>query len=490
MALRKFGPNEIVLNTMRTYPHVEYTIYDGVVYYNNRPRISGATRPPIYGTDGGPPANISIYDVSGGISLYEYNIDRPTVVTGRSVPQISVVSDSGLRKWVTTDFANVPDTGVIYPWITKDSARSSFKTISKVSYINEFSRHDTLTANYPLSGTIAREIMWHPELRNIEADNHGFPGHSGPNNPEYQSVPVYPHFYALKNRLNYYGYMSENYPVSKPMVTGAMGGYPTVLWDKGKQVLNLISVPEIAFGSKIKPGTVSLKWYYTGTLIGELKDSKENGELIETIGDYSGTVAGVCLYEEGFMVLTGSWPIPGGDLMYVGPSGSSFYPGGGASGAPVEKRDYPKWIYFGAGAYDGICSTNGYENSSDFVNASFNMSFKGQTDIQVYTLFANAKRGEVNYSNNSTWMKYQSASIETKIERTSSTIYEETSTRQIKNTVSSSYLGYDAPFKRQVFISKVGIYDDNKNLIGIATLANPVLKEEGEDYTFKIKLDI
>ncbi len=86
MALRKFGPNEIVLNTMRTYPHVEYTIYDGVVYYNNRPRISGATRPPIYGTDGGPPANISIYDVSGGISLYEYNIDRPTVVTGRSVP--------------------------------------------------------------------------------------------------------------------------------------------------------------------------------------------------------------------------------------------------------------------------------------------------------------------------------------------------------------------------------------------------------------------
>ena len=114
------------------------------------------------------------------------------------------------------------------------------------------------------------------------------------------------------------------------------------------------------------------------------------------------------------------------------------------------------------------------------------MSFKGQTDIQVYTLFANAKRGEVNYSNNPTWIKQG----QERVALSSSTIYEENSSLKIKNTVSSSYLGYNAPFKRQVFISKVGIYDDNKNLIGIATLANPVLKEEDQDYTFKIKLDI
>ena len=34
------------------------------------------------------------------------------------------------------------------------------------------------------------------------------------------------------------------------------------------------------------------------------------------------------------------------------------------------------------------------------------------------------------------------------------------------------------------------IFDEQKNLIGIATLADPVLKDENEDYVFKIKTDM
>jgi len=36
----------------------------------------------------------------------------------------------------------------------------------------------------------------------------------------------------------------------------------------------------------------------------------------------------------------------------------------------------------------------------------------------------------------------------------------------------------------------VKIFDENKNLLGIATLSNPILKKEDEDLSFKIKLDI
>ena len=39
------------------------------------------------------------------------------------------------------------------------------------------------------------------------------------------------------------------------------------------------------------------------------------------------------------------------------------------------------------------------------------------------------------------------------------------------------------------FISKIGIYDEKKNLIGVAKLATPVKKTEERDFTFKLKLD-
>jgi len=46
-----------------------------------------------------------------------------------------------------------------------------------------------------------------------------------------------------------------------------------------------------------------------------------------------------------------------------------------------------------------------------------------------------------------------------------------------------------ASYKPQTFISKVGIFDKEKNLIGIAKIATPVKKTEDRDLTFKLKLD-
>jgi len=77
-----------------------------------------------------------------------------------------------------------------------------------------------------------------------------------------------------------------------------------------------------------------------------------------------------------------------------------------------------------------------------------------------------------------------------RLKLTSSQVYEENPDRLIANTVSSSFPEHSASFKRQVYISRVALYDKSKNLIGIATMANPVLKEEDRDYTFKLKLDI
>jgi hypothetical protein len=410
MSLRKFGPNDIILNTLRTYPAVEYLIYDGNVYYNNSPYHSGA-----FSTD--------ILSVTGGaVSLYEYNIDRETTYNP-----------------------------YIYPYITKDSARSSFRTAGRTTYYNEFAYGDTITGSYPLGGRISREYMAHPGARLTGSDIY--------NGTTFEDAPVNRHFYALKNRLNHYGYLSEHYKVSSSY------------GDKNVQAISLISLPAIMYGSKIRPGTVSLKWYVSGSLKGELRDSRENGELIETYRTGSvvneGEVAGVVLYSEGFMVLTGSWAICGSPMQLE-------------AGAAM---DDPRWIHFGAGAYDGVTTSTA---GISFASAAFGINFQGQTETQTYTMFAKAPRGKANYSNNPTYLQFG----QTKVNFTSSMVYEENPSLKIKNFVSSSNLSYNAPFKRQTVISRVALYDDNKNLIGVATLANPVLKDQDQDYTFKIKLDI
>ena len=101
-------------------------------------------------------------------------------------------------------------------------------------------------------------------------------------------------------------------------------------------------------------------------------------------------------------------------------------------------------------------------------------------------MFANAGRDQANYSNNPTYLQYGQQLLE----MTSSQTYEENSSRYIYNTVSSSYSDYEEPFKRQVYVSRIAIYDKHKNLMGIATLADPVLKKEDQDLTFKLRLDI
>jgi len=409
MSITKFGVNYVNVNTMRTHPKCEFFIYDGNVYYNDTPNQQGEFSSQVLNV---PP---------GHISLYEYNIDRA----------------AGTNP-------------LIYPFVTKNGSNIGFRTTTTTTYNQDFVYGDVMTGSYPLSASITREYM---------TGNKGVVSAPDPLTPHLKILtPTYRHFYALKNRLDFYGTLSEHYKVSSSY------------GDKFTQTLNLISVPSIFFGDKIKPGTVNLKWFLTGSLIGELKDEKQNGELIQ-VGPAgstgSGSVAGVVLYNEGFVLLTGSWALSSETINLV------------SGGAAVN----PGWIYFGAGALDNVNRTTA---GPSYGSASFNMFFEGTNDIQTVTMFAHARKGEVNYSNNPTFLQYG----QTQIQNTSSAIYEENDSRLIYNSVSSSYTGYDADFKRQVYVSRVAIYDENKNLLGIATLSNPVLKKEDEDLSFKIKLDI
>ncbi len=441
MSLKKFGQSDVIRNAMRAFPHNAFFIYSSSIYYDNRPIESGS-----FSND--------ILSASGGLSLYEYNVDRQGELSW---------SDRGDEdSWTDSAGTN----RLITPYVLKTSSKQYLKSKRRTRTITEgtsgsfeitasgpmqevsddyvkAANGDVLTgSSYVMSASITRELM-------IDAGNLG--------SITNVSRSANPHYRSLRNSLNFYGTRSPHYFVE--FSASNIGQ-----WNKDEQDINLVSVPKIFYGTRIKPGSMSLKFYITGTLVGELQDTKYNGELIQ-VGpegsEGSGSVAGVAMYEEGFVLLTGSWDLTEG-VAY-----------------DFDSSTTGSWTRFACGANDGVdCSTS----------ASFDMSFKGHTETQVLTMYAHARRGEVNFSNNPTFLDYEDAQY--KIYQTSSNIYQEKDTIKIKNTVSSSYAGFDAPFERQVYVSRVAIYDDDKKLVGVATLSNPILKKEAQDLSFKLKLDI
>jgi hypothetical protein len=253
---------------------------------------------------------------------------------------------------------------------------------------------------------------------------------------------------------------------------------------QGQTGVNLIQIPSIFYGSSIRKGSVELNWYHTGTLIGRLRDIKHNGELVhvskgigETNNKLSGSTQGVILYNEGIIILTGSTNIISGPDADI----KDYYLGKGST-------VYPRWDYWGG----PIAHNQSYTYGDLLPSSSFGLSFEGINYISTLTMMAHAPRYKLNWSNNPTAIKYGQNKLLTKtgVNAATSSLYKENEFLEIKNVISSSHAPSTGSFKKQTYISKIGIYDKERKLIGVAKLATPVKKNEDLDYTFKLKLDI
>jgi len=733
MPYYRFSKDDIFYNQIETYPKSVFFIYSGSIFYNNMPTRRGTHE--IVGE-----TIIKNSDVpnvpTGFTSLYEMNVDRN---------RLRHTWDYALSPAENEAAGNIK--AIIHPFATKAGGLSTFKTMTSGD-LNKLSYGDTLTGSfaYPLSASIQREyysldpsvhvegdsdsvrkqplntrIPVHdkPELLNNRFVNHQENHSNRPNKPAVMTtVPViYSHLDALRNVLDSYTYLSPHYAYE-------FGDYGIT---KSTQELNLISIPSIFYGSSIRKGSVDLKFYVSGTLIAQCIDKKKNGELIEVTGSRTGSVAGVILYNEGFILLTGSWDLTNRNDTNTTDPKSPVIPGTNESAYPRSPHTElyephridtaepavgtpstfnltaPKWTYFGTGIERSGSGPNRIDAAGNYQtgygtmatgslptfhlpSSSFSLEFEGVNRVPVMTMLAHAPIGELNHSNNPTFIKAHggfmnrgrarimidiiegalkdpgtvdiwatllngktitfadaagntysatldssksphystatkiytkgiagyyrliqlaefthslalsivqaikygvtsevkdtpdgSALLRMKIEPTAETLetthihtrepridltqldtgasgdttpggtlkaatrtvngrtwnfidfkkagsardginlqdasftggaaipikssgslwpvesgstsYIQGKEYPIKNTVSSSYANHTASFKKQTFISKIGIYDKERNLIGIAKLANPVKKTEERDFTFKLKLD-
>jgi hypothetical protein len=404
MALYKFGPNDVFHNRVKTNPQSEFLVYNGDIYYNNKTAVSGAF-------------TSSIGSKQGHINLYEMNVDRLSGSTVTGAPQI------------------------IYPFITKSGALSAFKTTTTASFSNNFSYGDIISSSYPMTSSLYRTHY----IQNASRK----------------------HITALKNILGIYAITSAHYAFSSSL-DDTKGG-----WDKGTQPLGMIEIPSIFYGSSIRRGSVKLQYYVTGTLIAEATDKNRNGELIQVSGSTyamsqgSASIAGTVLYNEGIVLLTGSWKLEDGTRDFLG---------------DPSNLKHASWQFFGASMPgDGVAA------SATLSNAVSKISFEGVNYVPTLTLMAHARKSELNHSNNPTYLQYRTGTRD--IPASGTYGFAEQSELSIKNVVSSAYDFPTASFEKVTYISKIGIYDEQQNLIGVAGVATPVKKTENNSYTFKLKID-
>tara|TARA_R100001594_G_scaffold7061_3_gene19496 strand:- start:74 stop:1375 length:1302 start_codon:yes stop_codon:yes gene_type:complete len=433
MGFYKFKENDIFRNRIKTNPKVEFFVHRGATYYNNY-SVSGS--------------NPSVPE--GHLSLYDLNVGR---VDSTTEPR---------QKLLASDVGTFARSELIHSFISKGASQASFKTIAggpnDTEYFADKQWGDTISLTYPLTASLAR---------------HYFSASQGKRE----------RLYALKNTLNYYSYLSPHYKVSSSHLNRDLTASSNVNPERpagafGAVPVNLLSIPSIFYGSAIRKGSIELNYYVTGTLVAQAKDKNKNGDIIQ-VGPPgsrgSGSTIGVALYNEGFMLLTASYNLHGQYL--------DFFESGVA--------EKPKWVNFGS---------KGFSNQR-LVSSSFELKFEGTQYISTVTMLAHARKNDLEYSNNPTYKKQgqaimlsPSGSI-SKYDSTypkvyGTTMYIENNEQVAKNIISSSFIDSTGSYKKQTYISKIGIFDKHKNLIAIAKLATPIKKAIDRDLTFKLKLDI
>lgn len=426
----EFTPDDLFINRLKTYPEYNVFIYQGQAHVNKESRISG----------------------SGGLVVYDINRNRtddlviPFVVSSSEKNafktqkyQPLVQNHSGDFQWSSTYVGGVATQTVSvasnYSLVPNGTINNTTGAISSsYGYESPISRNLTnVTGGYAAnyfdfySTNIGNRSVSFPRDLNLTAS-------------------------ALQNVARKYTILSDHFTFTSSSIRSRDLVYDDL-------PINFITIPSMYYGSTIKKGSVELNYYITGSKVGTCADIHHNGTLIGTAGSTSGSVVGLVMYDEGIILLTSSAELEDNSIEYNGSATTG------------------SWLHYGTTLNDGV-------SHSTLASASYDLSFKGVNYINSMTMFAHARKGHLNHSNNPTYR--DNTAIGSVVTSSGASFIE--SSYGINNIVSGSYVS--ASFEKTTYISKVHIYDEDGNLIAITSLAKPVKKTLQDEFTFKMKLDL
>jgi len=261
----RFKNNDIIYNTVKTYPVTKFVAYSGSLFINNS-NNEGAFTP-------------------GAVYVNNLNL-----------------SGSELNFLVTS---NLSLTGSIQGYAVTSSSPISF-TLYR-DFVYHTSPDNSYNVEYTNPRTLFKFLSIQNSMKNYETLN-----------------PIYKFSnYFNSNSSGLYGLPETKSTNATPAaeLDAAQKASP-------KQDLNLIYVDSVFVGSGIKEGSVDLKFYITGTLAANATDALKDGVLREQTNTRIGasTHVGFVLYKEGMVVLTNSSSLGTSMDNYIQPTASAGTP--------------------------------------------------------------------------------------------------------------------------------------------------------------------
>lgn len=228
--------------------------------------------------------------------------------------------------------------------------------------------------------------------------------------------------------------------------------------------VKVICLSSLIINEGLKKGGVTLRFVQSNVVIGELKDTNEDGVLVQTVGPFGnqGDVAGLVLYEYGVVILFGSWVLNGAQENFR--SMVTNY-----DGVPLvfdEAALDPRWVYF---MNTGNSLTNACPNSV------FEMDLETVSKMYKMTFFVDVENK--NWSNNPTFHP-----------RGGGLSFGRNFVAEVNDALGTGLNVVESEDKK-VVLSSVDMYDSSFRKVGNLHLAQPLILDKKSKYKLKVEID-
>jgi hypothetical protein len=227
---------------------------------------------------------------------------------------------------------------------------------------------------------------------------------------------------------NYYNYLSNTLPPSRYFPTGS------------NEAITVISIPSNLFGEYLKPGTVNISTFSSSFGNINLQDDGL-GNLLHGV-----LKVGDVIYEHGIVIITNK----------------------GITGS-INGYGY---VQYGSTLYGG----GDYNFINNFYSGLLTCSFESTVTIYETQYKCTIRENEFNFSNNPSLLSGSTA-----ISNGSGSLFPQPGSGKLNDNVTGSYFS--------PYITTVGLYNNNKELLAVAKLAQPLPVSTVTDTSILINFD-